>query len=77
MRHLYYLLCSQVEIINERNGSGLNNMVTNHQDGNKLPPRVELDVRFILEQLGIDSELAIQRIFKDHSAPTSQEEKKK
>ncbi|CDN45258.1 MULTISPECIES: hypothetical protein [Paenibacillus] len=52
-------------------------MVTNHQDGNKLPPRVELDVRFILEQLGIDSELAIQRIFKDHSAPTSQEEKKK
>ncbi len=51
-------------------------MVTNHQDGNKKP-RIDLDVRLVLEQLGLDSELALQHIFKDHSAPTPDDEKKK
>jgi hypothetical protein len=50
-------------------------MVINDQDGIDQQPKVELDIRFVLEQLGLDSKLAMQQIFTDPSSPKVSEEK--
>ncbi|MGU3473437.1 hypothetical protein ACLBWT_20090 [Paenibacillus sp. D51F] len=52
-------------------------MVNNDQDGKEQPLKVELDIMHVLEQLGLNSKLAMQQVFNDSSSPPECEENKK